>query len=184
MELVLPFLVALALSMDVFAVSTACGIQHQKNKASEIFPIALIFSCFHVATFFIGYALVGPFAQGFVAIGHFISFALLFGIGIKMILSSRKPEFCFVSNLDNVKTIFVLALATSIDAFGIGVSFGLVDKPMSLFLILLFICVFIVTFVGFKAGNLLSNAVGKKPEFVGGVILCLIGIKILIEYYS
>ncbi len=183
MKLVLPFLIALALSMDVLAVSTACGIQHQKTKFSEIFPIALFFAVSHIVMFSIGYMLVGPFAQGIASISHLIAFVLLAGIGIKMIISSTKSEVFFANDLNCIKTISVLALATSIDAFGIGISFALLERSAMIFLFVLFLCVFGTTMFGFKAGNLLKKAIGKKSELVGGIILLIIGIKILVEYY-
>ena len=183
MKIVVPFLIAIALSMDVLAVSTAYGINHKKTHIKHIFLVAILFAFAHIIMFLGGYLLIGPLASWVTTIGHFIAFALLAGIGGKMIFFSAKEGSCFTTSLTCTKTVSTLAIATSLDAFGVGVSFALVSKPIILLLIATFFCVFATALLGFKAGNMLGRTIGKKSEFVGGIILVLISIKILVEYY-
>jgi len=176
------FLIALGLAMDAFAASVAKGITFKKDKHKSAILLASLFGSFQMIMPIIGWAAGLSFKEVIVGIDHWIAFGLLGFIGVKMIYESSK-------NADNKKedsiklsSAFVLAVATSIDALMVGLSFAFLEISIALPIALIGAVTFILSFVGFIFGCGLGKIFGKKIEVIGGVILIVIGIRILIEH--
>jgi manganese efflux pump family protein len=163
--------------MDSFAVSLVCGIQNCINW-KETLKIAFFFALFQGIMPFFGWLLGGAFLQSLQSYKHYIAFSIFLLIGIKMIYDSLKDT---AKNrfflIDNLRVIIGLSIATSLDALIIGMSFGFFNinifKTMLIILVVTFIFSIIGIRIGKKYGHLL---LGKRAEFVGGLILIGIGI--------
>lgn len=179
MNLIELFLLAVGLSMDAFAVSVSKGLTLKKMEWKYALWCGLWFGAFQALMPALGYLLGARFSSLIADFDHWIAFILLAVIGVNMIRGSREEK--EVDAGFGVKTMFLLAVATSIDALAAGVSFAFLQA--GLLLTVLFIgC---VTFVLSAAGVLIGNAFGSRfrtgAEVLGGVILILIGLKILLE---
>lgn len=180
------FLVGIGLAMDAFSVSITEGIVLKKPKISEICKIALFFGGFQFLMPCIGYLLSSAFAKYITAFDHYIAFVLLGFIGGKMIYEAicEKDEDEDIKNPVSLKTLTILAIATSIDALAVGVTFATV--PLAIHVTHASALIGVVTYaisaggvyIGSKCGNLLGN----KAEILGGIVLIGIGSKILIEH--
>ncbi len=179
------FFTGVGLAMDAFAVSICKGIKMTKLKKLYILIIALFFAGFQMLMPLIGYLLGSQFVHYIQDFDHWIAFALLAFIGAKMCYESLKNDDdnseCNGDKLD-IKELFVLAVATSIDALAVGLTFAFYDNinlPVSLGII------GAVTFVLCAAGVVIGNKFGakfkSKAEFCGGIVLIAIGLKLLIE---
>ena len=189
MEIVELILLALALAMDCFAVSVVSGVIVRKNKPSLIVRIAFLFGLFQALMPLIGWFLTSRFQSVLESVDHWVAFAMLAFIGGKMILDSFKGEEEDKSiDPNNFKTDILLAIATSIDALAVGISFACTgyDSIGSLGIPMLLIGVvsFVMSVAGYLLGSRYGEIVNKiaHPELVGGVILIGIGVKILIEH--
>lgn len=175
-------LLSIGLAMDAFAVSICKGISIQKMDWKKACIIGLWFGGFQAFMPIIGYFLGTTFESVLIAIDHWIAFVLLSFIGGKMLKDSfdKKTESC---NDDvSFKTMFILALATSIDALAIGISFAFFHINLILAISLIGFISFILSFIGTKVGNQFGNKYEQKAEFIGGIILVLLGLKILLEH--
>lgn len=181
MDLVLILTTALALSMDAFAVAISCGVSNKTNSTYLQIKIALFFGVFQAIMPLIGWALASSFAKYLHAIGNWIAFGLLFLIGIKMILEGRNSKCNNVKKLTN-KYLLVLAIATSIDALAMGVSFLIIQINIFLTVIIIGLITFVLSFFGAKFGQNLGNRYKAGAGIIGGIILIVIGTKILIEH--
>ena len=186
MDIISIFLVGIGLAMDAFSVSVTEGIILKKPKLSEICKIALFFGGFQLLMPCIGYLLGSAFAQYITAFDHYIAFVLLGFIGGKMLYEAltENDEDEEIKNPISFKTLTILAIATSIDALAVGVTFATV--PMVIHISLASALIGVITYaisaggvyIGSKCGNLLGN----KAEILGGIVLIGIGIKILVEH--
>ena len=176
-------LIALGLAMDAFAVSIARGFTIKKSRARNALIIATFFGLFQAVMPVIGWA-SGSLFKGLIAsVDHWIAFALLSMIGGKMIYESfkikRKDK---TDNTQNFRILFVLAVATSIDALAIGVTFSFLDVAIILPALIIGVITFFLSFLGVFIGNKFGHLFENKVEAIGGIILIAIGIKILIEH--
>ena len=178
-------LIAAGLSMDAFAVSVCKGLTMKKVDVKHPVIIGLFFGGFQALMPIIGWFLGRSFETAITNFDHWIAFGLLAFIGGKMIVESMKPD---DENSDeeyklNIKELFLLAIATSIDALAVGITFGLLPDVNIIFAVsFIGIVTFIFSAVGVKIGNSFGMKYRSKAEISGGIILILIGTKILIEH--
>ncbi len=185
-------LIGLGLSMDAFAVSACKGLALPNVKSKEMLICGSWFGGFQMIMPFIGFLLANTFAKYIVPLAPWVAFFLLLLIGGHMI-----KEACPNSQEENLKpeldcrTMFLLAVATSIDAFAVGVTFALVPIVIIsstnffntlLAVVIIGIITFIISAFGVKVGNIFGCKFKSKAELVGGIILIIIGFKILIEH--
>ena len=182
------FLIALALAMDCLAVSVVCGVLIRKWEMRLVLRLAFFFGLFQALMPLIGWALTTHFSQYLEAIDHWIAFAMLGFIGGKMIWDSFKDEDEPHLNPRGFKTQLAMAVATSIDALAVGITYACTGynsiRSISLPLGIIGLVSFIMSILGFSLGVRFGEAVNKKmrPELLGGIILMGIGVKILIEH--
>lgn len=181
-------LIAVALAMDCFTISIVSGVMTRKMFWGRNLRMALLFGFFQAAMPFIGWIAIHYFQSSVEAYDHWIAFGLLLLIGGKMILDAFKEEDEATFNPLNLGTQLTLAVATSIDALAVGISFSCSGYGTVQSLILPLAVIGLVSFIFSIAGLLLGvrfgGAVARrfKPEIIGGVILIAIGVKILLEH--
>ena len=181
------FWLAIGVSMDAFAVSICKGLATRKAGLREMGTCGIWFGGFQAMMPLIGYFLGTLFAAAIVSFDHWVAFGLLALIGgnmLKEALGKEECEECESENGDfGFKTMFVMAVATSIDALAIGVSMALagnVNIWIAITLIGITTCV--TSALGVKIGNVFGSKFKKKAELAGGIILILLGLKILLEH--
>lgn len=181
------FLIAVGLSMDAFAVAICKGLNMRKINYNHTIVIAAFFGGFQGLMPLIGWALGKQFEQYITSFDHWIAFILLAFIGGQMIREAMKKE-DEESQIDdslNIKELFMLAIATSIDALAVGITFALIPNTnIWISIILIGIITFILSIIGVFIGNKFGSRYKSKAEFAGGVILILIGTKILLEHLN
>ena len=180
-------LIAVGLSMDALAVSVCKGLGMKTGiNLKQTFLIALFFGGFQALMPFIGWLVGSRFEKHMTAYDHWIAFALLCFIGGKMLYECifKKGEDTVESESDlDVKELFVLAVATSIDALAVGVTFALLpDVNIGTSVLLIGLTTFLLSGIGVFIGNRFGSRFEKKAEIAGGIILILIGLKILLEH--
>lgn len=168
--------------MDAFAVSICKGLSMKKLDWKKAIIIALYFGIFQAVMPVIGYFLGTTFESLVTQIDHWIAFILLGIIGINMIKEAFSNDSENVNDKVDFKTMIILAIATSIDALAIGITFAFFKTNLLLAVIIIGIITFMLSLIGVKIGNKFGNKYEKKAEIFGGVILILIGVKILIEH--
>jgi len=194
MGLITLLLLAVGLSMDAFAVSVCKGLAMPKASIKGCVICGLWFGGFQALMPIIGYLLGSRFEKYIESIAPWVAFALLALIGINMIREAMsKDEEKAEAGLD-IKTMFLMAVATSIDALAVGITFAMVPVKLiaagsatanaMLAAVLIGITTFIFSFVGVKVGNLFGIKYKSKAEFAGGLILILLGVKILLEHFG
>jgi len=179
------FLIAIGLSMDAFAVAICKGLNMRKLNYKNTFIIAAFFGGFQGLMPLIGWFLGRQFAQYITGFDHWIAFILLAFIGGQMILEALKKENekCDIDDHLDIKELFMLAIATSIDALAVGITFALIPNTnIWVSIILIGIITFVLSIVGVFIGNKFGARFKSKAEFAGGFILILIGAKILFEH--
>ena len=173
---------ALGLSMDAFAVSICKGLSVPKLQAKHCLICGVYFGGFQALMPLIGWALGIRFQSMITNIDHWIAFVLLAVIGANMIKESfSKEEECPDASF-GFKTMLTLAVATSIDALAVGVTFAFLDVSIVPAVLLIGATTFVCFAVGVKIGNVFGNRFQSKAEFLGGLVLIAIGLKILIEH--
>ena len=176
--------IALGLAMDAFAVSICKGLSMKKMCYKNAAVIALYFGIFQAIMPIIGYFLGISFADFVQKIDHWIAFFLLSVIGVNMIKNSSEDELEKRNDKIDVKTMVILALATSIDALAIGVTFAFLNTNIFISAPIIGIVTFILSLIGVKVGNRFGDKFQNKAELAGGTILILIGLKILLEHLN
>lgn len=177
------FLIGLGLSMDAFAVSVCKGLATPKAKLKHFLIAGLWFGGFQALMPTIGYFLGTTFERYITSIDHWIAFVLLALIGINMIRESRDED----SDADDSfapKAMAVLAVATSIDALAVGVSFAFMFDSISDLIMavsIIGITTFVLSAVGIWTGNVFGARFKSKAELCGGIILIIMGLKILLD---
>lgn len=173
--------IGIGLAMDAFAVSICKGLSMKKLNFKKMLIIGFYFGAFQALMPVIGYFL-GKGFEGFVSsIDHWIAFILLSFIGANMIKDAFKGEECANDDV-SFKEMVVLAIATSIDALAIGITFAFLKVNILLAVVLIGIVTFAISSIGVVIGNMFGNKFEKKAKIFGGVILILMGVKILIEH--
>lgn len=182
MDFVTIFFIALGLSFDSFAVSLTNGLYIKRISAWQIFQSSMNLALFQGIMPLIGYYLAIGFLQFIQNYDHWVAFALLLFIGLKMIYESfHKKEEKKGVYLSRIKLV-AQGIGTSIDALAIGVSFAILDIEIFKPVIIIFIVTFIASFIGIKIGKYYGKILGSKMEILGGIILIAIGFKILFEH--
>ena len=177
------FLIAVGLSMDAFAVSVCKGLSTQKLKAKHYLTVGAWFGGFQALMPTLGYLLGSSFEMYINKFDHWIAFILLAAIGGNMIKESFEKEEDKLDDSFAFKTMLLLAVATSIDALAVGITFALLpDVNIVAAVCFIGATTFILSAVGLKVGNIFGLKYKNKAEFVGGAILILIGLKILLEH--
>ena len=182
MGLIELFLIAVGLSMDAFAVSVCKGLAMPKCTFKKAAIVGLWFGGFQAFMPAIGYILGAQFQEAIASIDHWIAFVLLALIGGNMIHEALDNDEEEADASLDVKTMFLLAVATSIDALAIGITFAFLKVSIIPAVCFIGIVTFIISFAGVKIGNVFGARYKNKAEIVGGVILILLGLKILLEH--
>ena len=180
-------LMGVGLSMDAFAVSICKGLSMRKVNKKQCLVIGLFFGGFQALMPFIGWVLGSQFEQYITSIDHWIAFILLGFIGGKMVVEAirEKDEAVEAGKMDpllDFKEMFILAMATSIDALAVGITFAFLQVPIVEAVSIIGITTFVISVIGVYVGNFFGNRYKKKAELAGGIILILIGLKILLEH--
>ena len=178
MGLIELFLIAVGLSMDAFAVSVCKGLAMPKCTFKKAAIVGLWFGGFQALMPAIGYILGAQFQEAIASIDHWIAFVLLALIGGNMIHEALDNDEEEADASLDVKTMFLLAVATSIDALAIGITFAFLKVNIIPAVCFIGIVTFIISFAGVKIGNVFGARYKNKAEIVGGVILILLGLKI------
>lgn len=177
------FILAVGLSMDAFAVSVCKGLAMEKCSFRKAAVCGVWFGGFQALMPAIGYLLGYRFRGYITAVDHWIAFVLLAFIGGNMIREAMSGEEETADASLDVKTMFLLAVATSIDALAVGVTFAfLPDTNIAAAVLFIGAVTFVLSSVGVKAGNVFGSRYKNKAEFAGGLILILLGAKILAEH--
>lgn len=184
MGLVELFLIAFGLSMDAFAVSVGKGLSVSSIKPRHVFSVGLWFGGFQALMPLLGFLLGISFASFVENVDHWIAFVLLGVIGFNMIRESCSRGCCDDASAPDfsLRTMFLMAVATSIDALAVGVSFAFIGANITMAIVIIGIVTFIMSVIGLKLGNIFGCRYKSRAEFAGGVILIIIGIKILLEH--
>ena len=182
MGLIELFLIAVGLSMDAFAVSVCKGLAMPKCTFKKAAIVGLWFGGFQAWMPAIGYILGAQFQEAIASIDHWIAFVLLALIGGNMIHEALDNDEEEADASLDVKPMFLLAVATSIDALAIGITFAFLKVNIIPAVCFIGIVTFIISFAGVKIGNVFGARYKNKAEIVGGVILILLGLKILLEH--
>ena len=180
------FLIGVGLAMDAFAVSVCKGLAMNKVNKKQAVVIGLYFGGFQALMPFIGWFLGVSFQKYITSIDHWIAFILLVFIGGKMILEAVKdPDIEEIREKDpplDHKEMLMLAVATSIDALAVGITFAFLDTPIVEAAVIIGVTTFALSVFGVFVGNFFGTKYKKKAEIAGGIILILIGVKILLEH--
>ena len=185
MSIIELLLIGIGLSMDAFAVSVCKGLGMTKLNKKNAFLIALFFGGFQALMPWLGWFIGSRFQKYIEQFDHWIAFGLLAFIGGQMIYESLKEKEEVETEGDqlDIGQLFLMAIATSIDALAIGVTFALLPGVNIWTSILLIGCTtFMISFAGVGIGFQFGNKYEKKAQIVGGVILIVLGIKILLEH--
>ena len=180
------FLLGVGLSMDAFAVSVCKGLAMKKATLKSQMTCGLWFGGFQALMPLIGFFLGAMFADAIKAFDHWIAFGLLVLIGANMLKEALEKGCDCCENQDadmSVKTMFVMAVTTSIDALAVGISLAMAgDVNIWAAIALIGVTTCVLSALGVKIGNIFGSRYEKKAEFAGGVILILLGLKILLEH--
>lgn len=176
-------LIGIGLAMDAFAVSICKGLSMKKINWKKTIIIAIYFGAFQAIMPSLGYCF-GTTCQTFVnKLDHWVAFILLTIIGANMIKESFSKESENFNDKIDFKTMSILALATSIDALTVGISFAFLKINLLLAVSIIGVVTFAISIIGVKIGNKFGKKYENKAEFAGGLILIFIGIKMLIEHF-
>jgi len=181
MSLIEILLLGLALSADAFAVSIAAGICSQEVKTTDKLKMSAFFGVFQGIMPVIGWFAGFLFLAYIKAFDHWIAMGLLSFIGIKMIIESRKPDDCKTFCYFDLWPLLVMAVATSIDALAAGLSILILDVEIFYPAVLIACTTFVISLVGVNIGKRAGRRLGQSAELVGGIVLILIGLKILAD---
>lgn len=177
--------ISIALSMDAFSASICKGLATRKFSLRTALLCAVWFGSFQALMPLIGYFLGNQFEHFITKIDHWVAFGLLFLLGANMIreaMSGNDDEQDGSCACTGVKTMFLMAVATSIDALAVGVSFAFLKVNIWKSVLVIGVTTFLFSFFGVKIGNVFGSRYSKTAEIVGGVILIMLGIKILVEH--
>ena len=175
-------LLAVGLSMDAFAVAVCKGLATGKVRFRHMLIPGIWFGAFQALMPLIGYFLGARFEKYIVSVDHWIAFVLLVGIGANMLREALQDESGEEDASLSVKVMLPLALATSIDALAVGITFAFLQVRIVPAVSFIGVVTFLLSMAGVKIGSLFGARWRKRAELAGGVILILLGIKILLEH--
>ena len=176
------FLIGVALSMDAFAVSICKGLSVKKVSAKHVLTVGVYFGGFQALMPTVGFLLGYKFESFITSIDHWIAFILLALIGGNMIREALGKDDDNENDDFSFKAMLPLAVATSIDALAVGISFAFLGVDIVQAALLIGITTFVLSGVGIYVGNVFGAKYKSKAELLGGVVLILIGLKILLEH--
>ena len=176
------FILAVGLSMDAFAVAVCKGLAMQKMNWRHAIIIGLYFGGFQAAMPSLGYILGVGFQSRIQAVDHWIAFVLLTFIGLNMVRESRDREAEHADPSVGFQVMVILAIATSIDALAVGVTFAFLQVDIVPAVCFIGTVTFLLSVIGVKVGNVFGTRYKSRAELVGGLILIAIGVKILLEH--
>lgn len=183
MNLVNLFAIALGLSFDTFAVSLSCGVAQVKIHFRQALRVAFILAVFQGVFPVAGYYLGVSFSALVEPVDHWVSFGLLTILGLRMIYEgSRKEEDKETRDLTRPLMLIVMGIGTSIDAFVVGISLGFLEANIWLSAIIIGIITFLASMIAIRLGKNVGKRLGSNVEIMGGIILILIGLKIVLEH--
>lgn len=183
MSLIELFILAVGLSMDAFAVSVCKGLAMPKCDVKKAMTCGIWFGGFQALMPALGYVLGRQFADYITAVDHWIAFVLLAFIGGNMIREALSGEEEEADDSLDVKTMFLLAVATSIDALAVGITFAFLPGTNIIAAVsFIGVITFCLSAMGVKIGNVFGMRYKKKAEIAGGAILLILGVKILLEH--
>ncbi|MDF2872109.1 MAG: hypothetical protein K0R05_3684 [Anaerocolumna sp.] len=188
MNLLELLILAIGLAMDAFAVAVCKGLSIKKITAKHPIIVGLYFGIFQAGMPMIGYFLGKQFSNKINAIDHWVAFILLGIIGINMMKGSLKEEEeegCDCNESDNtlaVKGMLILAVATSIDALAVGITFAFLKVNIFVATSFIGVITFLIAVAGVIIGNIFGGKLRSKAEMAGGAILVCLGVKILLEH--
>lgn len=168
--------------MDAFAISICKGLSMKEINWKKTRVVSTYFSIFQAIMPIIGYFLGSSFDKYLISFDHWIIFSILSIIGVNMIKDAFKEQVVKKNDNTDFKTMIVLAIATSIDALAVGVTFAFLDSNIIIASSIIGIVTFVLSFIGVIIGNKFGYRYQEKSEIFGGVILIIIGIKILLEH--
>ena len=174
--------IGIGLAMDAFAVSVCKGLSMKKMKWKKVIIIALYFGVFQALMPLLGFLLGNRFQVLVDKIDHWVAFFLLSITGGNMILESFRKEENKTNDSIDLKTMLVLSIATSIDALAVGITFAFFKIDIINSVSIIGIITFILSMIGVKIGNKFGDKLKNKAEFIGGLILIIIGLKILVNH--
>ena len=175
-------IIAVGLSMDAFAVAIGKGLSVQRALPAHYLKAGAWFGGFQALMPIIGYYLGVTFADVVASFDHWVAFVLLGLIGTNMIRESRSGEACEVNPDFSVRTMLLLAIATSIDALAVGVSLAFLGVPIWGAAAVIGVTTFLLSAAGIRVGNIFGCRYKSKAELAGGVVLVVMGLKILLEH--
>lgn len=176
------FVIGVGLSMDAFAVAVCKGLSLQKLSWSKAALVGAYFGAFQAGMPLLGYLLGTSFKNFITAIDHWIAFILLTVIGLNMIKESRNKDETGIDDDLSVKTMVLLAISTSIDALAVGCSFAFLNVNIFQAVTIIGITTFVLSMAGVYIGHLFGMRYRQGAELAGGIILILMGTKILLEH--
>ncbi len=175
-------IIAIGLAMDAFAVSICKGLSVSRLRVKHSVITGAWFGAFQAIMPLIGYLLGVQFEKYITSVDHWITFVLLGIIGANMIREALSKDDDEVCDSFGVRAMFPLAIATSIDALAVGVTFAVLSVNIALAVILIGVITFALSSVGVKLGNVFGAKFKTPAEIAGGSVLILLGLKILIEH--
>jgi putative Mn2+ efflux pump MntP len=183
MSLLELFIIAVGLSIDAFAVAVCKGLSMEKVTVKKALTVGLYFGIFQAGMPLIGYFLGSQFKAAIESVDHWIAFVLLALIDANMIKESVHKDKLEVRD-DSLKfsKMIVLAISTSIDALAVGITFALLKVNMSFAALFIGMTTLMLSILGVKIGNVFGIKYKSKAEFAGGIILILMGLKILLQH--
>ena len=177
------FVVAVGLSMDAFAVAICIGLSMAKTNVKKALIVGLYFGVFQAVMPVIGYMVASQFAEHVTRYSHLVVFVLLSFLGMKMIWSSfKKEEYSDQEAVLKPIKMIPLALATSIDAMAVGVSFAFLYVSIVPAVSLIGVVTLVISMIGVKIGNVFGVRFKSKAELAGGLILVAMGVWVLLEH--
>jgi putative Mn2+ efflux pump MntP len=177
------FLLSLGLSMDAFAVAICIGLTMAKTSIKKAITVGLYFGLFQAGMPLLGYLIATVIAGRIIDYGQWVAFGLLCVLGIKMIFDGLKKEQSNDTEYSvELKKMLPLAIATSIDALAVGVSFAFLQVRILQAVSFIGVTTFLISIAGVKIGSVFGEKYKAKAQVAGGIILVLIGIKIILEH--
>lgn len=182
MDLLTLLTLAVGLAMDAFAASICKGLAMREKVLKKGIIVGLWFGGFQALMPTIGFFLGTQFKDQITSIDHWIAFVLLGLIGINMVKEALSNDEEQADDSIAVKEMFMLAVATSIDALAVGITFAFLNVHIVSAASMIGVCTFLISFAGVKIGNIFGTKYKSKAELAGGIILILLGFKILFEH--
>lgn len=176
------FVIGLGLAMDAFTMAVCKGMVIKKIDNKDIFKVGSYFGLFQALMPIIGFFLAYGFKNYVMVIDHWIAFCLLVIIGVNMLYDVYCGKECEVDSYVNFSSMIMPALATSIDALAVGITFAFFEINIFLAGLIIGVITFVLTSIGVLIGNKLGDKGNNKIKIIGGIILILMGVKILLEH--